>query len=86
MAVLSLVPRPQTPFGKDLVICCMHNHVLTGVTVSEPHTSHSKRMNEEIIIGKWIIPSLIPRHSHRPVFDRLQYAKREGEGLVSFII
>ena len=29
--------------------------------------------------------SLIPRPSHRPVFDRLQYAETEGEGLVSFI-
>ena len=29
--------------------------------------------------------SLIPRPSHRPVFDRLQYAKTEGEGLVHFI-
>ena len=29
--------------------------------------------------------SLVPRPSHRPVFDRLQYAKMEGEGLVSFI-
>ena len=25
--------------------------------------------------------SLIPRPSHCPVFDRLQYAKMEGEGL-----
>ena len=30
-------------------------------------------------------PSLIPRSSHRPVFDHLQYAKTEGESLVSFI-
>ena len=26
--------------------------------------------------------SLVPRPTHRPVFDRLQYAKTEGEGLV----
>jgi len=31
------------------------------------------------------LPSLVPRPSHRPVFDHLQYAKMEGEGLVSFI-
>ena len=30
--------------------------------------------------------SLVPRPSHRPVFDRLQYAKTEGEGLVLFIM
>jgi len=32
----------------------------------------------------WFVPticSLIPRPYHRPVFDCLQYAKREGEGL-----
>ena len=29
--------------------------------------------------------SLVPRPSHCPVFDRLQDAKTEGEGLVSFI-
>ena len=29
--------------------------------------------------------SLVPRPSHCPVFDCLQYAKTEGEGLVSFI-
>ena len=30
--------------------------------------------------------SLIPRPSHCPVFDRLQYAEMEGEGLVYFIM
>jgi len=29
--------------------------------------------------------SLVPRPSTPPVFDRLQYAKTEGEGLVNFI-
>ena len=29
------------------------------------------------------IPSLVPRPSPAPVFDRLQYAKTEGEGLVN---
>ena len=29
------------------------------------------------------ITSLIPRPSLPPVFDRLQYAKTEGEGLVN---
>jgi len=29
--------------------------------------------------------SLVPRPSHHPFFDRLQYEKTEGEGLVSFI-
>ena len=28
--------------------------------------------------------SLVPRPSHHPFFDRLQYAKMEGEGLVHF--
>ena len=28
--------------------------------------------------------SLVPRPSHRPVFDRLQCAKTEGEGLGAF--
>ena len=28
-------------------------------------------------------PSLVPGPSHRPVFDRLQYVKMEGEGLVN---
>ena len=32
----------------------------------------------------WELYSLVPRPSHHPVFDRLQYAKTEGEGLVSF--
>ena len=27
-------------------------------------------------------PSLVPRPSHRPAFDPLQYPKMEGEGLV----
>ena len=30
-------------------------------------------------------PSLVPRPFYRPVFDRLLYAKTEGEDLVSFI-
>ena len=30
--------------------------------------------------------SLVPRPSHHPVFDCLQYAKTEGEDLVSFIM
>ena len=30
--------------------------------------------------------SLVPRPSTRPVFDRLQYAKMEGEGLGNFIM
>ena len=30
-------------------------------------------------------PSLVPRPSTPPVFDRLQYAKTEGEGLGNFI-
>ena len=30
--------------------------------------------------------SLAPRLSDHPVFDRLQYAKTEGEGLVYFIM
>ena len=37
---------------------------------------------------RWSIrfhPSLVPRPSYRPVFDCLQYAKTEGEGLVHFI-
>jgi len=32
------------------------------------------------------LASLDSRLSHRPVFDRLQYAKTEGEGLVHFIM
>ena len=28
-----------------------------------------------------VLPSLVPRPSPAPVFDRLQYAKTEGEGL-----
>ena len=30
--------------------------------------------------------SLVPRASYHPVFDLLQYAKMEGEGLVHFIM
>ena len=29
--------------------------------------------------------SLVPRPSHHPVFDRLQYAKMEGEGRLGII-
>ena len=29
--------------------------------------------------------SLVPRPSHHPVFDHLQYVKMKGEGLVHFI-
>ena len=32
----------------------------------------------------WIFTSLVPRPSHHPVFDHLQYAKMKGEGLVHF--
>ena len=32
-----------------------------------------------------IVDSLVPRPSMPPVFDRLQYAKMEGEGLGNFI-
>ena len=32
-----------------------------------------------------VLGSLVPRPSHRPVFDCLQYVKMEGEGLVYFI-
>ena len=31
------------------------------------------------------VTNLVPRLSHRPVLDRLQYAKMEGEGLIHFI-
>ena len=37
------------------------------------------------IEGKDVTCSLIPRPSHHPGFDRLQYAKMEREGLVHFI-
>ena len=29
---------------------------------------------------------LVPRASHCPVFECLQYSKREGEGLINFIL
>ena len=29
----------------------------------------------------WRVSSNVPRPSHRPIFDRLQCAKTEGEGL-----
>ena len=32
-----------------------------------------------------VLGSLIPRASLHPVFDRLQYVKMEGKGLVYFI-
>ena len=34
------------------------------------------------VILFWTMGSLVPRPSHRPVFDRLQYAKMEREGLI----
>ena len=45
---------------------------------------------QPVLIKSSIMPlicpyNLVPRPSHCPVFDRLQYAKTEGEGLVSFI-
>jgi len=33
-----------------------------------------------------LFSSLVPRPSTPPVFDRLQYAKTEGEGLGNFIM
>ena len=41
-------------------------------------------MNPWPIDTMWIFTSFVPRPSHQPVFDRLQYAKMEGEGLVHF--
>ena len=35
---------------------------------------------------KWPHCSFVPSPSHRPVSDRLQYAKTNGEGLVHFIM
>ena len=35
------------------------------------------------IPAKYLGTSLVPRPSLAPVFDRLQYAKTEGEGLVN---
>ena len=32
-----------------------------------------------------MLASLVPRPAYHPVFDCLQYAKTEGEGLVYFI-
>ena len=45
---------------------------------------------QPVLIKSSIMPlicpyNLVPRPSHCSVFDRLQYAKTEGEGLVSFI-
>ena len=50
--------------------CHISGEVPTGVTV----TSEG---------GVLPLPSLVPRPSPAPVFDRLQYAKTEGEGLVN---
>ena len=37
------------------------------------------------LINYSLVPSLVPRPSHCPVFDCLQYVKREEKGLVHFI-
>ena len=42
-------------------------------------------MQTGFLQGDVVYCSLVPRPSHRPVFDHLQYAKTEGEGLVHFV-
>ena len=46
----------------------------------EGHLGHNG-LDENV----WYHISLLPSPSHHSVFDRLQYAKMEGEGLVHFI-
>ena len=38
-----------------------------------------KRALPSTVLGGLLRPTLVPRHSHCPVFDRLQYAKTEGQ-------
>ena len=55
----------------------------TAVTV-QPHLSLGEVATVAdlalFVVG---LPSLIPRPSPAPVYDHLQYAKTEGEGLVN---
>ena len=43
----------------------------------------SRVLTHTASINSAMYPSLVPRPSPAPVFDRLQYAKTEGEGLVN---
>jgi len=56
------------------------------VWVFDHSSCHAAMSDETLDVSKMKVnPSLIPRPSTPPVFDRLQYAKTEGEGLGNFI-
>ena len=38
----------------------------------------NKNSSENVVLSKCYLYSLVPRPSHRPVFDLLQYAKNRG--------
>ena len=56
--------------------------IITTHYIEEARQAHLVRRRARVVA----IHSLVPRPSHHPVFDCLQYAKTEGEGLVSFIM
>ena len=73
----------------------IHLHVETRFIPRPPHPSLIPRPPHPSLIPRPPHPSLIPRPPHpslvprsfpRPVFDRLQYAKTEGEGLGSLVM
>ena len=78
----------SNPFWPQTLICAVDfprmsgwlGSTNTGWHINVHHvkicTKRSVKLN---IMEIWGWGSLVPRPSHRPVFDRLQYAKMEGE-------
>jgi len=60
-----------------LLICSYYNAFVVSLSVL-----YFSNLSQVFI---WQQYSLVPRSSHHPIFDRLQYAKMEGEALVHFI-
>ena len=75
---------PQPHLHLTMEECIQHWHQ-EGLRYVATHTANHRERK----ISKYThvhVHSLVPRPSHSPVFDHLQYAKMKGEGLVHFIM
>ena len=92
----SIPPSIFLPTPKILIVLLLVRSYLTGRTVRDqtvlcacPWSTLlcTRQLSKEVsclIVVVWVLICLVPRLSHHPVFDCLQCAKTEGEGLVLF--
>ena len=91
--LLNTVLHSELHSELHIVFTVEHNS-LGCLIMSHERVLHTVAAQEHYITVITDTPSLyvafllvsFPGHSHHPVFDSLQYAKMEGEGLVHFIM